>query len=181
MKFFLKMQDKHKKLYESIMTEVNEIIHRRLSENVNDGKFNMDALNNPENNIKISQKYPNFLKCKQSPDKSYIGVTMEIKNNQDDSDSVEITIYGKTFINLIERVSVIFLAPMCLYIHNIPKFTFNVIMDKEFENMWKKVWRTFSSDKQDEYDDFAQALYFYAFEKATSAADVAAKIKTFKM
>lgn len=64
MKFFLKMQDKHKKLYESIMTEVNEIIRRRLSENVNDGKFNMDALNNPENNLKISQKYPNFLKCK---------------------------------------------------------------------------------------------------------------------
>ena len=42
------------KLYEQIMSEVSQIVQKRLNEN-NDSKFNMDALNDPKNNLKIVQ------------------------------------------------------------------------------------------------------------------------------
>ena len=42
------------KLYEQIMSEVSQIVQKRLNEN-NESKFNMDALNDSKNNLKIAQ------------------------------------------------------------------------------------------------------------------------------
>ena len=150
--------ENNKVLYENIMAEVSRIVERRINESNNE--FSMENLNNPEFNLKICQKYPDVFKCRKSPDESYIGTILEIRNAQDSNDAVDVTIYGKTFVNLVVRVAVIFLAPLCANIHRMPDLCFDVELNREFKKMWKKVWNGFSSEKQDEIDGYAQALFF---------------------
>ena len=93
-------------LYEKIMNEVSQIVQKRLNEN-NESKFNMDALNDSKNNLKIAQNQPDVYKCKQAPDKSLIGTTIKISEIGKQSD-VDITIYGKTFVEMCKKIAVIF-------------------------------------------------------------------------
>ena len=169
--------ESQKELYDNIMEEVVRIVNKHLNENVDNSKFNMDALNKPENNLKIAQKFPDVYKCKQSPDKSLIGTTIQI-SEIGKTDKADVTIYGKTFVEMCKKIAVIFMAPLSCTIHNLPEHGFNIELNSKFKTVWKKVVANLDRDK---IDNYSQALYFQVFENATSVQDVLAKLRTFKM
>ena len=169
-----------KELYESIMKEVAGVVKRRLNE-ASDTQFNMEALNNPENNLKIAQKQPDVYKCKQAPDKSLIGTSIQIVEIGKPADKVEITIYGKTFVDMCKKIGVIFMGALSCDITNLPEHGFTVELNSKFKGVWKKVLGNLRKETSEKIDDYGQTLYFQVFKDATSAQDVAAKLKTFKM
>lgn len=167
------------KLYEQIMDEVSQIVQKRLNEN-NESKFNMDALNDSKNNLKIAQNQPDVYKCKQAPDKSLIGTTIKISEIGKPGD-VDITIYGKTFIEMCKKIAVIFNGSIAINLQNMPEHGFNVELNEKFKNVWKKVLAKLNDDDITKIEDYGTALYIQVFHKATSVQDVIAKLKTFKM
>lgn len=169
--------ESQKELYDNIMEKVVRIVNKCLNESAEDSKFNMDALNKPENNLKIAQKFPDVYKCKQSPDKSLIGTTIQI-SEIGTTNKADVTIYGKTFVEMCKKIAVIFMAPLSCTIHNLPEHGFNIELNSKFKTVWKKVIANLDRDK---IDDYSQALYFQVFENATSVQDVLAKLRTFKM
>ena len=169
--------ESQKELYDNIMEKVVRIVNKCLNENADNSKFNMDALNKPENNLKIAQKFPDVYKCKQSPDKSLIGTTIQI-SEIGKTDKADVTIYGKTFVEMCKKIAVIFMAPLSCTIHNLPEHGFNIELNSKFKTVWKKVVANLDRDK---IDNYSQALYFQVFENATSVQDVLAKLRTFKM
>ena len=170
-------QKEQKELYDNIMEEVVRIVNKHLNENADNSMFSMDALNKPENNLKIAQKFPDVYKCKQSPGKSLIGTTIQI-SEIDTTDKAEVTIYGKTFVEMCKKIAVIFMGPLSYSIHNLPEHVFNIELNSKFKPVWKKVVVNLDKDK---IDDYGQALYFQVFENANSVQDVIAKLRTFKM
>ena len=169
--------ESHKALYDDIMEKVVRIVNKRLNESADDLKFNMDALNKPENNLKITQKFPDVYKCRLSPDKSLIGTTIQI-SEIGTQDKANVTIYGKTFVEMCKKIVVIFMGPLMCSIHNLPEHDFNIELDSRFKPVWKKVVANLDEDK---IDDYSQELYFQVFKNATSVQDVIAKLRTFKM
>ena len=171
------VESEKEELYNNIMEKVVRIVNKCLNESAEDSKFNMDALNKSENNLKIAQKFPDVYKCKQSPDKSLIGTTIQISEIST-TDKAEVTIYGKTFVEMCKKIAIIFMGPMSCTIHNLPEHGFNIELNLKFKPVWKKVVANLDRDK---IDDYSQALYFQVFENANSVQDVLAKLRTFKM
>lgn len=169
-----------KELYDNIMEKVVRIVNKRLNESVDDSKFNMDALNKPENNLKIAQKFPDVYKCKQSPDKSLIGTTIQI-SDIGTTDKADVTIYGKTFVEMCKKIAIIYKASMIVSWNNIFKHSFDVSMNNTFKEVWKKVIYNLSNHDKEFLDDVGEKLYYDVFVKSNSVQDVLAKLRTFKM
>lgn len=172
--------ESQKELCDNIMEEVVRIVNKHLNESTDDLKFNIDALNKPENNLKIAQKFPDVYKCKQSPDKSLIGTTIQI-SEIGTTDKVEVTIYGKTFVEMCKKIAIIYKASMVISWNNIFKHSFGVSMNNIFKEVWKKVIYNLPNYDKKFLDDVGEKLYYDVFVKSNNVQDVLAKLRTFKM
>lgn len=174
------VESKKEELYNNIMEKVVRIVNKCLNESAEDSKFNMDALNKSENNLKIAQKFPDVYKCNQSPDKSLIGTTIQISDS-DTTDKADVTIYGKTFVEMCKKIAIIYKASMIISWNNIFKHSFDVSMNNTFEEVWKKVIYNLSNHDKEFLDAVGEKLYYDVFVKSNSVQDVLAKLRTFKM
>lgn len=174
------VESKKEELYNNIMEKVVRIVNKCLNESAEDSKFNMDALNKSENNLKIVQRFPDVYKCNQSPDKSLIGTTIQISDS-DTTDKADVTIYGKTFVEMCKKIAIIYKASMIISWNNIFKHSFDVSMNNTFEEVWKKVIYNLSNHDKEFLDSVGEKLYYDVFVKSNSVQDVLAKLRTFKM
>lgn len=174
------VESKKEELYNNIMEKVVRIVNKCLNESAEDSKFNMDALNKSENNLKIVQKFPDVYKCNQSPGKSLIGTTIQISDS-DTTDKADVTIYGKTFVEMCKKIAIIYKASMIVSWNNIFKHSFDVSMNNTFKEVWKKVIYNLSNHDKEFLDAVGEKLYYDVFVKSNSVQDVLAKLRTFKM